>query len=502
MLYVWDKIPTNFTFYADLGTIKRKEFQLNKRFFVPLLFSLLAFSHIIAQGSLRSQLELFFNLDPADSLVLLRQTATSQLELNTLRWDSIQNQRSLPHSQTAQINAPVLEKIKANALLEGISWQEIAFPSEPISPKPIETLQPVKELKQDFGDDQKLNYILSSTIFSSYVYGLALPEALQLNSDGQIAAGFLALPVSLGVHWYFGRGKNYSKADLYSASNFSSNAIFLSYTGSYLLLGANRHAYQASNLAVLGAYPLARYMASHHAKTHAENPGRILLQSAHSIVGVGFAGSLLGLYIDNIENDEISSRLAMATLIAGGVGGHYSSYLYRKNEVVPGGVSAGLLTFTLFGLMTSGSIIFSMDSDNFSMEGVSSILATGIAAGFGTGLWFFKDKQDNLSRGIYNGLGLIAGGATYLGILTLVDNDSPEAYTWGTTLSAMAGYAVIRYLTPDLVQSPRLLTSQEIPGRLTVSLQPTLSWVQSENIYTQVKKNHLKVGMELVNYTF
>ncbi len=432
-----------------------------KLLILSLLFPILTFSKI------KDQLELLLDMQAGDSVLAISQLGPDKISV--VLFNSVKSEKRTLESTVTPIT---MGKLKATAESETIPWTVIDIQPEPASATTLGNQNEKKPLSGGLvsaSDNEekisksalrknKLQYVSTQTVFSTYTYGIALPIALN-NPEKAGALALLALPISFGSHYYFAWEKDYYDSHLLATSYFATNALIFSYALPFMVLGPDFNAFRVGNFAVLAAYPLGLYYGYKHGTRFQDEPGRVSLQSsfAASMGFMGFAATFL--WADFVKSGEIGVRLMVAQTLAAGVAGHYLSYNYRTQERVPGGIGPGIGTFSLLGGLVSASLLTSIEPD--SPEAVSAILLGGVGAGFLGGQKYFFDKYDSFERSAYNSLGLIAGAVTPLGVMLLADANpnSASVWMWTATGGALAGYFLTRYFTSSLVESPHSLTS-------------------------------------------
>ncbi len=400
-------------------------------------------------GKINDQLELLFEIQGGDSVISITQTGSGKISVLVV--DSTGTQERTLESE---VPSHMLGKLKESAESESIPWKVTDFQ---LAPAPVPAAAPEN---QDALGKNKFRYVSTQTTFSTYIYGFALPIALEA-PDKAAAMTLLALPISFGAHYYVAWNKDYHDSHLLATSYFASNSLIFSYALPFMVLGPDYNAFRIGNFAALAAYPLGLHYGYKHGTRFQDEPGRISLQSSFaSTMGImGFFG--VSLWANMIESGEIGTRLLVAQTLGAAVGGHYLSYKYRTHERVPGGIGPGISTFSLLGGMVAGSLVASIEPESGPAFG--SIMLAGIGAGFWSGQKFFQDKYDTFERAGYNTLGLSAGALTPLGLMLLTESfpDGPAPLFWTVTSGAFAGYFLTRAITSSLVEEPRRIGSQK-----------------------------------------
>jgi hypothetical protein len=274
-----------------------------------------------------------------------------------------------------------------------------------------EALSSPRELRRN-----RLDYVIGQTIYSNYVYSIAAPTALDISSEKVVAIQLLSVPIAFGSHYYLSRDKEFHDAHVWSANYFAGNSLFLSYTVPLVILGFDDNSYRTGSFVAMGAYPLSLWMAYRHGEQFKDNPGRVNLQSSMALSGL-LMGYLFIPVWASFDGGEGTGRLVMAQLVASGVAGHYASYLYRPDDVVPGGVGTGIWTHTVLGFM--GGLTLLTFAETGDVRAASGILLAGTAVGFGEGLNFFRNRHDSYEKARYDAMGALGGALVPLGLAIL-----------------------------------------------------------------------------------
>ncbi len=465
------------------------------------LIAAILFFCSLGLADLKEQLSLFADFSESEKIVSVSQKGTAELELQLLDSNS-QNSRNTE----VQVPEKIMEKLKVQAGEEGISWTMVIVPSSANSEvsaasKTVDTAivpsgnnitadsEEAATAESDVnaaGEDKKgimsaskfrnrLKYVTSQSIFSSYVYGLALPISLELEEKAA-AAYLLSLPISFGVLYYLNKDRTIYDSHLYGVNYFSFNSIALTYLTSLAIMGPDVNAFRVGSIALLASYPYSVYMGNKHGDKYLQEPGRIGVQTAFAYTfGIG-AFTLTPLWGQAMEDEEeIGVRLMTLSMLGAGIGGHFLANKYREGEYMPGGIGAGIGTFTAFGGILG--LIIAADAEVDDATAFSTITTGSLGLGFLAGTQFFKNKYDTQERAGYMALGATAGGFFVLGSAILLDVESEGfGLVYSTMAGAAVGYTITRAVTSSLVESPRSKTAslKEKPkaSRLSLNLVP------------------------------
>jgi hypothetical protein len=418
----------------------------------------------IARAQLREQLELFFDLGERDSIVRVEQPAPGRLRVEVLD-KGTGGTRSL----TAAVPANAAARLRARAEEEGVAvgtW--VAAPAAtPMADEDAgreEYLSSPRELRRN-----RLNYVLTQTAFSYYLYSIALPVAFEADPQRSAALQVLSLPVAFGTHYLIARGKDYHDAHLWSTDYFSTNSLILSYGIPYILMGSSENYFRTGSIVAAAAYPVSLWAGYRHGEQLLDDPGRVKLQSNVS-TSSGLTAFLAAMALKPDHEGEAYWRLTVAGTMGAGVAGHYLSYYYRPGESVPGGVGEGILTHTLLGFVAGINLAVLAEAEDG--RTATALMTLGAAAGFGEGLYYFRDKQDSYERARYSIYGMLGGAMIPTGLALLAGTEpNPKLLMTAVTASAIGGYAITRHFTSHLVESPRDVKHKGHPG-FTLDLLP------------------------------
>src|SRR5690606_13278665 len=106
---------------------------------------------------------------------------------------------------TAAVPATAAARLRARAEEEGVAvgtWSEAGAEATAADDGAREAyLSSPRELRRN-----RLNYVITQTVYSNYVYSIALPVAFDA-PDKAAAVQLLSLPVAFGTHFYLSRDK-------------------------------------------------------------------------------------------------------------------------------------------------------------------------------------------------------------------------------------------------------------------------------------------------------
>lgn len=411
---------------------------------------------VAVEARLRGQLELFFDFAPQDSVVRLEQPAAGQLRVEVV--DTESGERRV---LTERVAAGAAERLREQALEQGVSvgtWVAGRVDATTVDGdgRREDYLSGPRELRRN-----RLNYVITQTVYSMYVYSIAVPVAFDA-PDKAAAAQLLSIPVGFGTHFYLSRDKEFHDAHVWSTAYFAGSGIALSYAIPFALLGFNETAFRTGSLAAMAGYPVGLWMGYTHGDQLVDNPGRVRLQSTMAVTAAAM-GFLTGMTWTPENGGDIYGRVMVAQAAAAGVAGHYLSYSYRAHEAVPAGVGTGVGTHAILGFLGGATLAVWADLDD--VRPAAALMLAGTGAGLAEGLYFFRNRYDSFEKARYDRWGAIGGAVIPLGLAALFGGEPDPKLLMGlTTAGAVGGYAITYSLTSHLQESPRDVRHKGHPG--------------------------------------
>jgi hypothetical protein len=419
---------------------------------------------IAVNARIQDQLELFFEFGPHEVVTKVEQPVRGQMKV-----EAVDTVFGTARTLTAKVPAVAADRLKREAEVSGVAvgeWATGPLPDEPdLAESRPDYLSEPRELRRN-----RLNYVLTQTAFSYYLYSVALPVAFDADPERAAALQILSLPAAFGTHYLIARNKDYHDAHLWSTDYFATNALALSYGLPLVLGGFNENSFRTGSILSAAAYPTSLWAGYKHGSLLLDDPGRVKLQSTFTYASAGLT-YLAGMTLGPENADEEYVRFAMGAAIGGGIAGHYLSDRYRAGEAVPGGVGGGISTHTWLGLLAGLNLAILADVESGRTAGL--LMLGGAATGFGHGLHFFKNRQDSYEQSRYNNYGTLGGMAIPLGVFLLAGVEPDEkVFLTAITAGAIGGYALTRQFTKNLVDKPREVKHSGHPG-FSMNLMPT-----------------------------
>ena len=443
-------------------------------------------------NALKDHLSVFFEMDPTDSVVALEQVSATTLKvtvadpatgqtrslkedigakpmqkllteandigLKTLRWSPPDEAASdLPPesgnatgaSGTAGAPAPRGSADGGAGAIPGEGGPVRAQAAEPKPANPASRRSLASQRKN------RIWYIGSQTLLSTYVYGLSVPLAFDAKSTRtKVAAPMIVAPFAFGTHFWFAKNRPFEDAHTKGTSYLSIASLYASHALPFALMSWDDDSpWRMAATVSLFAYPAAVYGGYKLGDAHIDQPGRIDTESKFAL---GFG--LLGFFSPFIYYDEVNERtqepiirLGLGQAVALAAAGHFLADQYRSGENIPDGVNTGILDHTALGAALGVEVAALADASSIRPWFGAALL--GGTLGFMEGLFYYRNSYDSKERGFYNSLGALAGIMVGGGIAVLAfdGGESDYAKKAGITsllvAGAWAGYWITNVLT-------------------------------------------------------
>lgn len=444
-------------------------------------------------NALKDHLSVFFEMDPGDSVVALEQLSATTLKV-TVADPATGQTRALKED----IGAKPMQKLltEANDLgLKTIHWSppdESALPPAPdagagkpaAAPAPAVAARPASDsgsaarpvpADADTGPSQSLAkpapasrrslssqrknrmwYIGSQTLMSTYVYGLSVPLAFDVHSTRtKVAAPMIIAPFAFGTHFWFAKNRPFEDAHAKGTSYLSIASLYASHALPFALMSWDdaEAAWRVAATTTLFTYPLGVYAGYKLGDAHVDQPGRIDIESKFAL---GFG--LLGFFSPFIYYEKVNERtqepiirLGLGQAVALATAGHFLADQYRSGENIPDGVNTGILDHTALGATLGVEAAALFDASSVRPWFGAALL--GGTLGFMEGLFYYRDSYDSKERGLYNSLGALAGTMVGGGIAVLVFDGGQSDYAMKAGITSLlvggawAGYWITDILT-------------------------------------------------------
>jgi hypothetical protein len=437
-------------------------------------------------NALKDHLSVFFEMEPSDSVVALEQLSATTLKV-TVADPATGQTRVLKE----EVSPKPLQKLLAESNdlgLKTIHWSSpdeagSELPPSPAAsgtgaPAPAQRTAPESGSAADAGPGlavgpdpapaaaaprrslaserkNRIWYIGSQTLMSTYVYGLSVPLAFDMQGiRTKVAAPMIAAPFAFGTHFWFAKNRPFEDAHVKGTSYLSIASVFASHALPFALMSwDDATPWRMAATATLFAYPLGVYGGYKLGDSHLDQPGRIDVESKFAL---GFG--LLGFFSPFIYYDKVNERtqepiirLGLGQAVAMAAAGHFLADQYRSGENIPDGVNTGILDHTALGAALGIEIAALSDASSVRPWFGAALL--GGTLGFMEGLLWYKDSYDSKERGLYNSLGALAGTMVGGGfaVLAFDGGESDYAFKAGVTSllvgGAWAGYWITNLLT-------------------------------------------------------
>lgn len=442
---------------------------------------LCACASLARANALKDHLSVFFEMEPADSVVALEQTSATTLKVTVA--DPVTGQTRTLQEEIGP--KPMLKLLtEANDMgLKTLHWSPPegedaaapeAKPETPARPAgapapragsapggeigpgetaPAGPAKPERSLASQ--RKNRIWYIGSQTLMSTYVYGLSVPLAFGLESwRAKVAAPMIVAPFAFGTHFWFAKNRPFEDAHVKGTSYLSIASLYASHALPFALMPWDgTSAWRTAATATLLTYPLGVYAGYKLGDANIDRPGRIDLESKFAL---GFG--LLGFFSPFIYYDKVNERtqepiirLGLGQAVALAAAGHFLADQYRSGENIPDGVNTGILDHTALGAALGLEVAALSDASSVRPWFGAALL--GGTVGFMEGLFYYRNSYDSKERGVYNSLGALAGVLVGGGIavLSFDGNESSYARKAGITSllvgGAWAGYWITNVLT-------------------------------------------------------
>jgi hypothetical protein len=364
----------------------------------------------------RHQIELFADLAPGDSIIGVRKAARDTLEMETAR-EGGTSRRTSRHF----VPASQLDKI-----LSGAGETARTGGEEPRADKESPAADSRPRIRED--------YMGGQLVASTYVYGVGLVSALQFEG---ILLPAVVVTGSLAAHAIFSLNYPLDEAQVLGMNYAAGGAIVTSYALPFLALGPTGDAFRIGSAVSLLAYPLSLAPGYRYGSRFRDRPGALSKKVYAAGVSAATGAVLPWVYLGP-DHGDLRWRLAAGQILAFGAAGHFAADLYRPGETLTEGVTTGIGTHTVLGTVAG----FALASSAEGSRTKTGMVLAGALAGFGEGLWFFRDRNDPADQANYSGFGM-AGGMLLASAAALTSGADASTTLWLLAGSGAAGYAIV-----------------------------------------------------------
>jgi hypothetical protein len=449
---------------------------------------------------LKDHLSVFFEMEPQDSVVALEQKSATLLMI-TVADPASGKTRTLKE----EVGAKPMEKLltESNDLgLKTIHWSppdegaepKVSGPSSPEAPaktgNPSVTTPgseaavqaPAKPRTAHSLSSERKNrmlYIGTQTVLSTYVYGVAIPNAYDnVSIKARVATPMIVAPFAFGANFWFAKNRPFEDSHLKGTNYLSFASLYASHAIAFSLINWDSEPYRYASFMSMVAYPLGIWGGYALGDKYLDRPGRIDTQEKFAL-GLGLVGFFSPfLYFKHPasgSNTEATFRLAFGQSVAMATAGHFIADSYRVGENIPDGVNTGIVDHSALGA-GAGLVIAALSDAQDARPWVGAALLGG-TMGFVEGLYYYRNSYDSKERGLYNSLGaaagtLMGGGFAYL----FYDSDKSDYRNKVLIASLLVGGTWLGYcatnLLTDGMEDRTGLRKRDWTDRLAVNLVP------------------------------
>ncbi len=440
---------------------------------------------------LKDHLSVFFEMEPSDSVVALEQksatllaitvadpatgktrtlkedvgakpmekllTESNDMGIKTLHWSSPDEgagqQAPAAGNPPKPGNMPVTEgKPAPGAGSEGTSLAGPAVSEKDAGDGAAQRAQPRSARSLSSERKNRMWYIATQTPLSTYVYGVAIPNAYDgVSTKARIATPMIVAPFAFGVNFWFAKNHTFEDANLKGTSYLSIASLYASHALAFAAIDWDSNPYRYASYLSMATYPLGIWGGYELGNKYLDLPGRIDTEEkfAWSFGLIGFFSPFLYFAHPNGHQETIL-RLAFGQSVALGTAGHFLADNYRSGENIPDGVNTGIVDHTALGVATGLGLAAIGDASDFRPWVGSALL--GGTVGFMEGLYYYRNSFDSKERGLYNSLGAGAGTLMGGGIAFLsTDNRNSEYKNKVITAGLLVGGAWLGYCATNLL---------------------------------------------------
>lgn len=371
---------------------------------------------------LKDHLSVFFDFEPQDSVVALEQKSASVLAV-TVADPATGGTRTLTEEVGAKPMARLLTESNDKGL-KTLHWTAPegsgadAATAEPPGPPPMletpssaSSTPPRATSGRSLATQRKnrMWYIGTQTLMSTYVYGVAIPLAFDVQSTRVIVATpMIVAPFAFGGHFWFAKNRPFEDSHLNGTAYLSLASLYAAHALPFAIMDWEDDPYQAASLITLAAYPLGVWAGYKLGDSYVDLPGRVDTQRKFAL-GFGLLGffSPFLYYSDVDAHTEAIVRLGLGQSVAMAAAGHFLADNYRSGENIPDGVNTGILSHTVLGSALGLEVAALADAEEVRPWMGAALL--GGTLGFMEALYYYRNSYDSRERGLYNSLGGLAG---------------------------------------------------------------------------------------------
>jgi hypothetical protein len=475
---------------------------------------------------LKDHLSVFFEMEPADSVVALEQKSASLLVI-TVADPATGKTRTLKE----EVGAKPMEKLLTESNDLGIKTLHWSPPDEAAAGPSAATSGAAAQAHEDASSEGKtgqageaapseasaaprkharslsserknrLWYIATQTPLSTYVYGVAIPNAYDgVSTKARIATPMIVAPFAFAANFWFAKNHAFEDANLKGTTYLSIASLYASHALAFGVIDWDSDPYRYASFLSMAAYPLGIWGGYELGEKYLDLPGRIDTQEkfALSFGLIGFFSPFL-YFAHPDGHSEAIIRLALGQSVALATAGHFLADQYRSGENIPDGVNTGIVDHTVLGVATGLGVAAIADAQDFRPWVGSALL--GGTVGFMEGLYYYRNSYDSKERGMYNSLGALAGTMLGGGIAYLASDADNSEYKDKVLFASLLvagtwlGYCATNLLT-DGMEDRGARRGETWSDRLALNLVPLPEPVLRD------REMFLRYRVPGVSYTF
>jgi hypothetical protein len=295
------------------------------------------------------------------------------------------------------------------------------------------------EVSKEEAKSIREEYMGGQLTASTFVYGLSLMSAFQLEGGAALVVPAFAVTGSLIAHSVYVRNAPLTEGQVLGMNYAAATSIFSSYAIPYIAMGSDANAFRIGSALALVAYPVSLMPGNAYGRRYNQHPWD--LNKKMMFAGAfATAGAVLPWVYLKDPDPDVYMRLAPLQFLAFGAAGHFAADLYRPGERLTDGVTTGIFTHTALGTLAGFTLVPVLEPES-PQAAVGMVLASAVG-GFAEGLWFFNDRYDDAERANFASLGL-AAGLLLPGSIAFASEASAAKTMVAMTIGGTLGYAVV-----------------------------------------------------------
>jgi len=418
--------------------------------------------------ALREHLSVFFEFNALDSVIALEQKSPTALQVTV-----VDGATGETRNLREDVGAKPMQKLLTEANDLGLKTLPLSSAAEEKADKPRpeaakaaaaeKTAAKEPPRKEETAGNatgrsvssQRKNrmwYIATQSALSTYVYGVSIPLALDVQSTrARIATPMIVAPFAFGAHFWFAKNRPFEDAHRKGTSYLSLASLYASYALPFAIMNQNDNPYRVASLLTIATYPAGIYGGYLLGDQYVDLPGRIDTQEKFAL-GFGAMGFFSPfLYYDRLEtHGEAIVRLALGQSVVMATLGHFLADHYRTGQNIPDGVNTGIMDHTILGAGVGLEVAALADASHVRPWMGAALF--GGTLGFMEGLFYYRNSYDSQERGLYNTLGGMGGTLLGGGLAYLFYDDKASDYAQKTTMvSLLVGGTLLGYCATNIL---------------------------------------------------